>query len=414
LLAAYGCEPFRGSESAVGWNWALQMSRYFEVTVVTRKSRKAAIEKFLDGDPSLRENLVFEYVDYPGWVVKLKRGGVTMNLYYLAWLGLAFFRSRRLVKEKGIELAHHVSFMSITRGAYVPFLKVPSIVGPVGGLQTIPPAYREVSRSPIIEKIRSLGVRYFRLNPLGRLAVSNADLVVLANSTNSGALPEKVLAKTVVGQQIGTDAVPARELEVDPEKFVFRWIGRLIDHKGLEILIDVISLLKEIEPEIFSKIQIIVSGSGPLAAYYRKLIREREIETTFEFVEWLSEEEMNSIWNRSRAFLFTSLRETTGLALLEAMTRGVPPVIIDNGGPSEIVTDETGYKISAPTYPELLRKYAETMVRCVRDPDHLELLGLRARERAIAHYSWEAVGLKMKTFYHRVLEGLPPETSSEK
>ena len=44
LVSAYGCEPFRGSEAGVGWNWILQMARHNEMYVIARKNDKNKIE----------------------------------------------------------------------------------------------------------------------------------------------------------------------------------------------------------------------------------------------------------------------------------------------------------------------------------------------------------------------------------
>ena len=48
LLSAYGCEPHKGSEGGVGWNWALQLAKGSEVHVVTREARRPAVEAFLN------------------------------------------------------------------------------------------------------------------------------------------------------------------------------------------------------------------------------------------------------------------------------------------------------------------------------------------------------------------------------
>ena len=34
LISAYACEPNKGSEPGVGWNWALQMAKMDEVYVI--------------------------------------------------------------------------------------------------------------------------------------------------------------------------------------------------------------------------------------------------------------------------------------------------------------------------------------------------------------------------------------------
>ena len=41
LLSAYACQPYRGSEEGVGWNWALELiNRGHEVWVLTQSNSK--------------------------------------------------------------------------------------------------------------------------------------------------------------------------------------------------------------------------------------------------------------------------------------------------------------------------------------------------------------------------------------
>ena len=37
LLSAYACEPNKGSEPGVGWNWAKHLAEKYEIYVITRK-----------------------------------------------------------------------------------------------------------------------------------------------------------------------------------------------------------------------------------------------------------------------------------------------------------------------------------------------------------------------------------------
>ena len=44
LLSAYACEPNRGSEPGVGWNWALQLNKLgYDIKVVTRLNNKITV-----------------------------------------------------------------------------------------------------------------------------------------------------------------------------------------------------------------------------------------------------------------------------------------------------------------------------------------------------------------------------------
>ena len=306
-----------------------------------------------------------------------------MNIYYMFWQVAAWWKCRGLVDELGVNLAHHVSFMSLTRGSFVPFLGVKSVIGPIGGLQTVPQAARPVMKSKVMESIRTLAVRFFRFNPVGLLTAWKADLLVMANGANQKVMPAAIRKKAVTGLQIGTPVIEARVFPPVDGEIVFHWSGRFVDHKGLELLVRAVAWLKTNELESYKRVRVIVSGSGPLEDYYRKMITTLGVNEVFEFLGWVSLDEMNAIWDRSHCFIFTSLRETTGMALQEAMMRAVAPIVIDNGGPGEMVTDESGVKVSGVNFEDLVANLAKAMVRLVEDPRLGAKMGGMARERAL-------------------------------
>ena len=43
LLSAYACEPGQGSEPEVGWQWALNLAKFHEVTVITRANNREGL-----------------------------------------------------------------------------------------------------------------------------------------------------------------------------------------------------------------------------------------------------------------------------------------------------------------------------------------------------------------------------------
>jgi len=47
FISAYACEPDLGSEIGVGWHWVLEMSNYFELWVLTRRSNQHTIEPWI-------------------------------------------------------------------------------------------------------------------------------------------------------------------------------------------------------------------------------------------------------------------------------------------------------------------------------------------------------------------------------
>jgi hypothetical protein len=51
LLSTYACEPGKGSEAGVGWNWVCQAARFHDVWTITREKNRAAIESSLEPLP---------------------------------------------------------------------------------------------------------------------------------------------------------------------------------------------------------------------------------------------------------------------------------------------------------------------------------------------------------------------------
>src|SRR5205814_8825033 len=85
LISAYACEPGKGSEPEVGWQWALQMARFHDVTVLTRSNNRASIEAGLGGLPHGQPLPRVVYHDRPEVMLSLKRRLKSAQLYYLIW-----------------------------------------------------------------------------------------------------------------------------------------------------------------------------------------------------------------------------------------------------------------------------------------------------------------------------------------
>ena len=92
LVSSYACEPGRGSEPGVGWNWVRQIARHNPTWIITRWNNKAPIERALEQDPL--PNAHFVYFDLPRWASWWKKGARGLHLYYYLWQLAAFFEAR--------------------------------------------------------------------------------------------------------------------------------------------------------------------------------------------------------------------------------------------------------------------------------------------------------------------------------
>src|SRR6185312_15755485 len=104
LLSAYACEPHKGSEPGVGWNWMLELIRQgHNVSVITRENNRAVIEREIQ---SLSIPVTIAYHDLPAWCRKWKPWPGGLYFYYLAWQFGAYHRARKLHKMMTFDVVH--------------------------------------------------------------------------------------------------------------------------------------------------------------------------------------------------------------------------------------------------------------------------------------------------------------------
>ena len=139
LLSAYACEPGKGSEPGVGWNWVRQIARFAEVWVITRANNRPVIEQALEREPL--PNVHWVYFDLPRWARFWKKGQHGVHLYYYLWQIGIYFLAKRLHREVGFDLVHHVTFVNYWMPSFLSLLPPPFVWGPVGGGESAPKAF---------------------------------------------------------------------------------------------------------------------------------------------------------------------------------------------------------------------------------------------------------------------------------
>jgi glycosyltransferase involved in cell wall biosynthesis len=110
------------------------------------------------------------------------------------------------------------------------------------------------------------------------------------------------------------------------------------------------------------------------------------------------------------AFIFTSVRDTSGNVLLEAMAAGLPAVTLRHHGAAEIATDETAIRTPPMGFPQTAAALGEAMLKLARSPELRTRLGAAARQRILEVYAWDRKGEQMDAIYREAIEksGQPP------
>ena len=120
-------------------------------------------------------------------------------------------------------------------------------------------------------------------------------------------------------------------------KYLFCTVARLAKEKNLEFLFRVLAERKRAKGE--SDFCLALIGEGPEEKHLRKLAVRLDLEKEICFVGRMPNAEIKNYCHASDLFLFSSLSETQGIVLLEAMAAGTPELAVLATGVSDIVVD---------------------------------------------------------------------------
>lgn len=173
------------------------------------------------------------------------------------------------------------------------------------------------------------------------------------------------------------------------------YVGRLVPEKGPQILID---SMRYICAE-FPSARLVFAGDGPMFEELKRQVSVLGLGDRVSLPGQLGDKELRELYGRAWVAVYPSTYEPFGIVALEAMASGVPCVVADVGGLSEIVEHgRTGLKVP-PGDPYIL---AEAVKSLFRDDLLRERLVKEARECARSRYSWNDIAAKTVEVYEEV------------
>lgn len=395
-MSAFACSPIRGSEPGVGWNWANEMSKYHDVWVVTRKSNKEEIEKF-----GSNTKVKFIYISIPFLdFLEKYTNKKSIHFYYNLWQKYIYYKIKNLDEVDSFDIIHHVTYNEFRNPGNLCNLNSPFILGPIGGAQEIESElleYCETKKNIFIEKVRSYINRKYSTSKSFNKTINNTKKVLVANQATSRFL-KLDQSKTILMLETGIKKENLNYIiRENRPQIRLLWVGNLIYIKGLRLLI-----------EAFEKIQykemyeIIIIGEGNLRVEYENLIKERNLSKYFEFTGKLSYSETLKQYRNADIFIFTSLRDTSGNVVLEAMSNCLPVIALNHHGCEDMLNENCAIKINIISAEQVVRDLSIAINDLGKNYDKRIEMGLNGYKRIEDLYLWSKKGIEMNKIYNEV------------
>jgi glycogen(starch) synthase len=164
-------------------------------------------------------------------------------------------------------------------------------------------------------------------------------------------------------------------ISISSAPICFGFVGRLVQEKGLMILLEAASRLRDRKYDFRLKL----IGDGPERARLEGKVVKSNLQGRVSFTGFLTGEELHRATANLAAVVMPSImEETAGLAAIEQMMRGRLVIASDIGGLGEVV-GEAGLKFTAGDADQL----AACMQRVVDEPNLVNEVGQRARKRSM-------------------------------
>jgi glycosyltransferase involved in cell wall biosynthesis len=264
----------------------------------------------------------------------------------------------------------------------------PFVIGPLNGGLPWPEGFPQldVQRKQAGYWISHLRDCY-RYMPFARSTYRDAAAIIAGSThTHSEFIAYRNKLFFVPGENGLEPSLPQRSADVQSRserKLRFVFVGRLIPLKACDLALRAAADLLRAGTAHFT-----VVGDGVERKKLQELVVSLGIEKAVTFTGWVTREEALAQFGQADVFVFPSLREFGGAVVFEAMALGAVPVVADFGGPGDIVTPGTGYKIRLTNEADLLRDLTKVLNRLAQDTDHLETLRRNGMAYAREHLTW--------------------------
>jgi 1,2-diacylglycerol 3-alpha-glucosyltransferase len=183
---------------------------------------------------------------------------------------------------------------------------------------------------------------------------------------------------------------------IKPGERLLTFVGRLGLEKNIDALIDAMNFVRT------PGAKLMIVGDGPYRADLERHAKKDHISDKVLFCGYLRRDDVTRAYQASDLFFFSSLSETQGLVVGEALASGLPVVAVNDLAIADAVTDgSNGFLV--PEDPQALAQAAD---RILGDADLRQTMSaaavLRAEEVSIGNQTQRLLGV-----YEGLLEGRP-------
>lgn len=389
LVQAYCFHPDGTMEERNGWQRALQGARRFEVTVLYSNPKKYSTDFYDHLPPEIpADSIRFVEIRNPPLGRHFEKSEYNFYAGYRTWQKLAFAKAAELHSEKPFDLSHTVTLCGYREPGMLWKLPVPHIWGPIGGTHELDPRfYRYLDPMNRVREQLRTWINQYQMRRCDRVrkAIRHSHTVLVASHAAQRDFEKHLGMRFQVELETGIDHPVSKPRGPRDATAPLRilWAGRIRAWKGLPLLLHALALLPN---EVRVEVRVLGDGASKLGAM--ELAKNLGVSECIDWRPWPQYRESLEHYRWADAFVFTSLRDTSGTGLLEALAAGAPVIGLQHQGAADIMDDTSAIRVSVDTPERTIREISDGIEKLWRLPSYWHALSLGATNRAhLYHWS---------------------------
>jgi glycosyltransferase involved in cell wall biosynthesis len=384
LVALYSADPCAQSVPLNGYKYASGLQQVADIKVIAHARDRSSL---LQSD--LKDNLYFagskrlaDLVRGIGCFFFPGRWNLISSVDFLDYVYFDYDclrLARKLHKEHGFDAILRMNPTTPQWPSLICRAGLPVITGPHNGGMTWPPGFRHLAgRDGTAESLRVFG----KLTHSLYRDLDKYSRILCANPQCAQAFGAGCQARVLELSENGVDHVFApAENSGDATKLLF--VGRLIPCRCLDLLLKALARLPD-------EVRLTIVGDGPIRGELQGLCETLNLRQRVAFAGQVPQSETTAFMEKAGVFVFPSVRDSGGLALLEAMSHALPVIVARWGGPFQYVGDDYGISLPVSSPQELEDGLVASIEKLLADPAYGRQLGLKAREKIQNEFLWES------------------------
>jgi glycosyltransferase involved in cell wall biosynthesis len=190
---------------------------------------------------------------------------------------------------------------------------------------------------------------------------------------------------------------PPPSRHTDDGRAEILYVGRLLRHKGLPILLESLAALRRRGLQV----RVVVVGDGPARRAFEADARRLGVARHVEFRGAVGQDEIRALYERADIFCLPSFAEGVPVVAMEAMAMELPVVTTRIMGIPELVDDGVHGLLVPPGRPDRL---AEALEALARSPARRREMGSAGREKVVRDYDVALSARRMRAVLESELE----------